>query len=141
MIKITGKLIYDPHRSNFRKTYKQRTLIVQLPHDQLDLYYQWFLTKKFGTWMTLQRPMFGLHVTVVGGNEHIPKNKLHLWKKYHGQAIELEYDNSSIERHWHFWSMSVKSQKLQDIRQELGLILDYRLHITFGRQYDWMPTN
>ena len=139
MIKITGKLIYDPHRTEFRKAHKQRTLIVQLPHDQLDLYYQWFLTKKFGTWMTLQRPMFGLHVTVVKGDEHIHKDKLHLWKKYHGQTVELEYDPIAVERHWHFWSMSVRSQKLQDIRYELGLRLDYRLHLTFGRQYDWMP--
>lgn len=139
MIKVKGKLVYDPVRQDFKKTHKQRTLIVQLPRDQLDLYYQWFLTKKYGQWLTLQRPMFGVHCTVVKGDERISKDRLNLWKKYAGHEIELMYDPSRLERHWQFWSLTVESPRLIEIRKELGLRLDYRLHITVGRQYDWQP--
>ena len=139
MIELIGKLVYDPHRQDFRKTHKQRTLIVQLPKDQLDLYYQWFILKEYGTWLTLQRPMFGLHCTVVKGDEHIPKDKLHLWKKYANEPVEIFYDPEELERHWQFWSLTVEAPRLREIRKELGLKEDFRLHLTVGRQYDWQP--
>lgn len=139
MIKTTGKLVYDPIRFDFKKTHKQRTLILDLKRDDLDLYYQWFLKQKYGQWMSLQRPMYGVHCTVIKGDEFIPKDKLCLWKKYQGQFLEIEYDPSKIERHWEFWSLSVKSKQLIEIRKELGLKEDFRLHITIGRQYSWMP--
>jgi len=139
MIQTVGKLIYDPYRKDLRKTHKARTLIAELPRDQLDLYYQWFLTKKYGTWMTLQRPMYGLHVTIVKGDEKVPQDRLHLWKKYQGQPIELMYDPTKLQCNWKFWSLEVKSDKILEIREELGLKGLYRPHITIGRAYDWMP--
>lgn len=139
MFKAQGKLVYDPVRPDFKKTHKTRTLIVELPRDQLDQYYQWFLEKKFGQWMTLQRPMFGLHCTVVKGDERISQDRMKFWKKYQGHRVELMYDPTRIERHWQFWSLTVEAPQLIDIRRELGLRLDFRLHITFGRQYDWQP--
>lgn len=132
-----GKLIYDPIRPGFRKEHKQRTLIVELPKDQMDLYYQWFITNKYGHNMDMQRPMYGLHCTVVKGNEFIAPDKLALWKKYSSQLIEIDYNPEKIERHWQFWSITVDSPKLVEIRRELGLRTDYRLHITIGRHYDW----
>lgn len=134
MIKTTGKFIYDPKRQDFRKTYKSRTLIVELQRDQMDLYYQWFLRQKFGQWLTLQRPMFGLHCTIVRGDERI-KNE-NLWKKYQGQSIEIEYDPEKLKRHWTFWSIPVFSTRLEEIRGELGLQAYHDFHITIGRMYD-----
>ena len=140
MIKTTGKLAYDPTRQEFRKTHKTRTLILELPHDQMDLYYQWFLTKKYGQWIAMQRPMWGLHVTVVRGDEHISKEKLGLWKKYQGQSIEVMYDPERIKCHWKFWSVPVKSPRLEEIRAELGLKAFHDFHITVGRMYEWQPS-
>lgn len=139
MIKLRGKLVYDPIRPDFKKTHKVRTLILELPRDQMDLYYQWFLMKQYGTWIAMQRPMYGLHVTVVRGNEKIPANRVHLWKKYSGKIIEIEYDPSKLVRHWEFWSLPVHSPNLVAIREELGLHLYHNMHITVGRQYNWQP--
>lgn len=136
-LKTKGRLIYDPVREDFKKTHKQQALILQLPRDQLDLYYQWFLTKQYGTWLTLQRPMYGLHITVVRGDER-PKFQEH-WKKYSNQEIEIEYNPEMIERYWAFWTIEVRSEKLDEIRRELGFKNFHRHHITFGRQYDWQP--
>lgn len=147
MIKVVGKLVYDPERDvsvtkeaiKFKKVHKQRTLVVELPWSQLHLYYQWFLRKEFGGWFELQPPMYGLHVTVVKGDEHIDPKFLDLWKKYDGEEIEIEYDPTRIERHWKFWSITVVSPRLVEIRKELGLRIDFRLHLTIGRQYEWQP--
>ena len=138
-IKTSGKLVYEPNRHEFKKTHKMRTLIVELKRDQIDLYYQWFLTKQFGSWIQMQRPMFGTHVTVVKGNEQIHPSKMAAWKKYEGKEIDFEYSVEKIERHWQFWSMTVRSTKLEQIREELGLRPNFRFHITIGRQYDWQP--
>ncbi len=147
MIQVTGKLVYDPARDvsvtneavKFKKVHKQRTLVVELPWSQLHLYYQWFLRKNFGSWFELQPPMYGLHVTVVKGNEHINPKFMKFWKKYDGQEIEISYDPSKIECHWKFWSIDVVSPRLFEIRKELGLNDFHRMHITIGRQYDWQP--
>lgn len=138
-LKTKGKLVYDPTRQDFKKTHKSRTLILELPRDQLDLYYRWFLKKQFGSWFELQRPMWGLHVTVVRGDEFIPKDKLNLWKRNAGEVVEISYSVSQVERHWAFWSLTVESPRLVEIRKELGLTPIHRFHITIGRQYDWQP--
>lgn len=113
-----------------------RTLIVQLPRDDLDLYYQWFITRHHGQNLQLQRPMYGPHVTIVSGNEHVPNLKA--WKKYQGNVITFEYD-TVIRNHWQFWSLPVYSEQFQSIRKELGLKAEPDFHITIGRQFDWQP--
>jgi hypothetical protein len=140
-LKLTGKLIYDPNRNTewggeFRKQHKLRTLILQLPRDELDLYYQWFLQKKFGQWLDLQRPMYGKHITVVKGDERI--RNLDKWKAHQGRKVEIEY-SPRLQPHWKFWCLPVRSPKLQELRNELGLSTDFKFHITVGRQYDWQP--
>ena len=147
MIKVKGKLVYDPARNvsvtkeavKFKKVHKLHALVVELPWSQLHLYYQWFLRKEFGSWFELQPPMYGLHVTVVRGDERIDSEHLKLWEKYDGQEIEIAYDPSKIELHWQFWYIDVVSPKLHEIRKELGLHNHHRLHLTIGRQYDWQP--
>jgi hypothetical protein len=133
-IKTKGRLVYDPVRHGFKKTHKTRTLIVELPRDGLDLLYQWFIMKEFGQCMSLQRPMYGTHVTIVGGNENVPK--LDMWKKHEGKVIELEY-SPAVRNHWAFWSLPVFGDHLQDLRFELGMVAEKDFHITIGRQFDW----
>lgn len=136
-LKTEGKLKYDPVRGeDFRKKHKSRTLIVELPRDQMDLYYIWFLQKKFGTFLHLDRPMFGLHVTVVSGKERVPRPEF--WKKYEGEKIEIEY-GVELRKNWQFWTLPVKANlKLTAVRAELGLPAGYHFHITVARlNQDW----
>lgn len=79
--------------------------------------------------------MFGTHVTVVRPQE---VNTSHpLWLAYEGQLVTIEYE--FVERQWEFWSLNVYSKELVNIRHELGLRTDFRLHITICRQFDWQP--
>lgn len=134
-IKTQGRLAYDPARHEFKKMYKTRTLIAEMARDELDLYYQWFLKKKYGDWLRLQRPMWGRHVTVVRGNEQVPC--LDLWKKHAGEIVEFEY-SPMLEHKFGFWSLSVRGDELQALRVELGLMKIYHnFHVTIGRQVDW----
>jgi hypothetical protein len=130
-IKMTGKLVYDPVRPDLKKTHKQRTLIIQPRHDELDLYYQWFLKKRYG--LMLQRPMWRTHVTVVAGNEHLPNEAS--WKKHEGKYVEFLY-SPELEKHWQFWVLPVSGEGLMDMREELGLKSKFSFHITIGRLYD-----
>lgn len=135
-IKTRGRLSYDPVRKDLRKTYKQRTLVVELPRDELDLYYQWFLKKKYGSWFELQRPMWGKHVTVVRGDEKGHDSAS--WEKHEGETIELFY-SPLLENKWKFWSLPVRGDELFWLREELGLVAAHNFHITVARQYDWQP--
>jgi hypothetical protein len=135
-IKTKGVLRYEPKRPRFKKTHKEATLIVQLPWDDLDVYYHWHLQKKFGSYLTLQRPMWGKHMTVVRGDE---KPRGDSWKKLEGKMIEIEY-SPDIKLNWQFWSLPVRpSDELQAIRADLGLKEFHNFHITVGRQFDWQP--
>lgn len=136
-LKTQGILRYDPVRRDLRKQYKTRTLIIDLPHDDLDLYYQWFLTKKYGTWLKTQRPMFGKHVTVVRGDEAGFKSPN--WKKHEGEKIDVYYAPGDLRREWEFWALPVKGDGLFELRQEVGLARFHDFHITVARQFDWQP--
>lgn len=132
---VQGKLLYNPTRPLLKREEQSCTLILDLPKDDLASYYQWFLKQKYGQWLKLQSPMFGTHVTVVRPQE---VNTSHpLWLAYEGQLVTIEY--GFVERHWEFWSLNVYSKELVNIRHELGLRTDFRLHITIGRQFDWQP--
>lgn len=155
-LKTKGRLVYDPIRKDLKKVYKQRTLIVELPWDDLDLYYQWFLRKKFGTWFdhelrkqtllndnqtalktidentpSVTRPMWGKHVTIVRGDEKGFHSKN--WGKHQGESIDIFYA-PELERTWKFWSIPVKGDNLFGLRRELGLNAFHDFHITVARE-------
>lgn len=131
---LTGILKYDPFRPGFKKTHKSRTLIVDFARDDFDLYYQWFLKKKFGDWMEIQRPMFGKHVTVVRGDE--PGYKSREWGKYEGEKIKVHV-SPCLNKNYAFWALPVESDDLLAIRRELGLKNFHNFHMTIGREYEW----
>jgi len=142
-IKKTGILTYDPPRfdpkRDFKKQYKLRTLIATWPLDDLDLYFQWWLRKQHGTWLTFQRPMFGTHLTIVRGNEGV--SDLNLWDKqkklYQGEPIEFEYSLVPY-RVREFWVVGVRCIDAIKFRRELKIYRPIRLHITIGRhQHRW----
>lgn len=156
-ITTQGRLLYDPVRRDLKKVHKERTLIVQLPRDDLDLYYQWFIRQRTGTWFNheakqqlifnetqtalvtrdvgharVHRPLWGTHVTVVRGDELGYKSAN--WQKYHGQLITIQY-SPDMNKIWKFWSLPVKpSNLLLDLRAELGIKAHHDFHITIARE-------
>lgn len=135
-LRTKGVLTYDPVPLAGRKSASTRSLIVTLPQDDLDLYYQWFITRAHGQALKIQRPLFGLHVTVVRNDERVPN--MDAWGKHAGVEVSLEYD-TVLRNHTVFWSLPVYNDDLQEIRAELGLPPERDFHITIGRQYEWQP--
>lgn len=135
MFELTGQLLYSPERKGLKRSDQSHNLVLDFPQDEMSDYYQWLLEKQYGQCLRLQKPMFNLHVTVVRPQEVDLNHPL--WKKYEGNQLTVKYDHEGLERHWDFWSLNVYSNELNDIRRELGLRTDFRLHITIGRQYEW----
>lgn len=129
--KLQGTLIYEPQRPNLKKTFKAKTLIVQLPFDDLANLYRWFVKQKYG--FHLLPPMWGTHVTVVRGDEKLPKPEA--WKKYAGESVDIEVV-PHLYKVWDFWAMPVRSQRLYELRDELGLEVFHEMHLTIGRETD-----
>lgn len=132
-VKLKGILRYDPYRgSNFKKTHKLRTLVIEIKPGALTEYYQYVLRKKYGTYIDLSPPMFGYHVTVVSGKER--DFDLTHWGKYNNQEIEIEYDSETLTSKYGFWYLDVvPSIQLKAIRKELGLRENFEFHLTIGR--------
>lgn len=95
---VLGQLQYNPVRPLFKRGDQACTLILDLPKDDLALYYQWFIQRRYGQWLKLQSPMFGTHVTVVRPQE--VETDHCLWLAYEGLKLTIEYGH--VERHWEF---------------------------------------
>lgn len=92
-------------------------------------------------------PSFNAHVSVIRGiNDvrHNMKRVKELWKKYDGQKATIQYafapyrcpigfDRSATNERC--WAVRVKSDKLLNIRREMGLPSQWNLHLTVGREY------
>jgi hypothetical protein len=155
-LKTQGRLAYDPIRQDLKKVWKQRTLVVELPWDDLDLYYQWFLRKQHGTWFDhelrkqtiynqaqtalyqtnenapgINRPMWGKHVTIVRGDEQGFRSPN--WGKHEGEMIDIFY-TPEVELDWKFWTLPVRGDNLFELRRELGLCAFHNFHITVARE-------
>lgn len=130
-VQLTGRLVYEPHRPDLRKTRKadKFMLVLELKGD-IAKYYAWWLKKHFH--LEVQLPAWRPHVTVLDGRIAVREEKHHLWKKYQGELITFEY-NVNIEQHWKFWTLPVRSERLNEIREELGFARTDKLHLTIGR--------
>jgi len=139
---LIGKIAYDPYRvipctgKTMRKTHKERTAIVTLPRDGLADYYRALVSNQFGIFM--QAPLFGAHMTIVGGNEFRHIKNISTWNKYANEKIKLCVHPEKIYRAWKFWVLPVEDVNgiFTDIRHELGLTKPVNFHITIGREYE-----
>lgn len=139
----SGKIIYDPHRANM----KRRTTgwcIVEVDRE-ITRYYRYWLDKKLNplgiTGQELKQPSWDAHISVVRGEKLRPSVE-HLWKKYHGQQVDFEYDHSYVRCEpdkklgGHYYWVDVYSPFLDEIRKELQLPVGWKLHLTVGRTYE-----
>jgi hypothetical protein len=87
----------------------------------------------------LQRPFWGAHITVSRNEEPCGDFKCR-WMKYEGEKVEFTYvpgvkDNYSPDRYRSFFWLDVKSPRLMEVRQELGLgAPSCGFHLTIGSQ-------
>ncbi len=144
MFRGSGTIIYDPHRPGVNSKW---WCVLEIDSgNELVRYYRWWIDKTFLN--PIELPNNGLksqswpaHISVVRGEQ--PKEEYrHLWKKYHKQKVEFEYDfvsnfkigkNNKGKEPGVFYIVEVKCPLLTEIRKEFGLKYDWPLHLTFGR--------
>lgn len=143
--KGTGTIIYDPHRPGLKRRNEWWCTIVVDP--EIARYYRWHIdrnvTNPFGQKQILHVPSWGAHISVIRG-EKPADDKMHLWKKYHGQTVEFEYEHCpKVNRGVHaqdgggiFWFVEVKCDLAKRIRDEFGFKSDWLFHMTVGRVWD-----
>lgn len=128
----TGKVIYDPMRDGMKRN-TQRWVIVQLTRgDDLIDYYRDMMRKRFH--VSLHRPSWGAHVSVVRGDVILPQYAP-LWKKHDGEKVEIQYTHDLFWNEEHVW-LNAHIELAPSIRRELGLPVKYGLHITVGKFAD-----
>lgn len=137
LVKCSGKVIFSPNREGLKKTHRSfDTGIILKVDNGISHYYSWLIKRRHG--ISLQLPAWGTHVTLVSDRDKVKNIDLFnaLKDRFNNSFLKLTYD-VQIEKHWKFWVLPVKaSDELLEIRQSLGLRLDYPLHITIGREHE-----
>ena len=81
-----------------------------------------------------QRPKYQAHITVVSKYD-ADNRDMSLWGKYQDEVVEVEYD-PVLRRYGEYFGITCYSQRLKEIRRELGLTelmggnIDF--HLTIG---------
>ncbi|RWZ87198.1 MAG: hypothetical protein EO766_11750 [Hydrotalea sp. AMD] len=143
-IKSTGRIIYDPNRPGMKK--RNTGWCIISVDTEITRYYRWWLEYQYH--IHLQPPSWDAHISVVRG-EFLSDAVKSLWKKYHKQPIEFEYEHGNIQKHrsgreqdgivpGDYYVIDVKCPTIDMIRQELGLKTGYKYHLTVGRSYEYV---
>ena len=132
--KGSGILIYDPNRQ--RMKHKTDWWCVVEVDREITRYLRWWVKKEL--WIDLNPPAWDAHISVIRG-ERPRQQHMHLWRKYHRQKIEFEYDQNpkrAVDPNGgYFWFVETYSTALYDIRTELEFPAHWKFHLTFGRTY------
>jgi len=126
MFSSIGQLQY------FTNPYK---LIVKI-EKQISDYYRSLIPK----YIHANKQFYDPHITVI--RNEIP-TKLDLWEKWKDQEIQFDYENIICNDETYFW-LNAYSEKLEDIREELGLPISsqwtrspdgkHKFHITIANR-------
>jgi len=128
-----GRIVYDPNRHGM-KNKTQWWAVVNIDRE-ITRYYRWWVQKEFH--IELADPSWDAHISIIRG-ERPPSDKMHLWKKYHGEHIEFKYGHNVRQGRRDeglYWHVDVESPQLIAIRDEFGFPSDWKLHITIGRTW------
>lgn len=132
--KTIGTIIYDPYRGAM----KRRTnwwCIINVDKE-ITRYYRWWVMNRY--WIDLCQPSWDAHVSIIRGEK--PSDQLKpLWKKYHGQKVEVWYNHEvkrvEKENKEHFWYVEAKCDLILKIREEYGFPTNFGNHLTIGRTW------
>jgi len=131
-----GRIKYDPPRADM----KHRTTwwaIAEVDRE-ITRYYRWWL--QYEKHIILQKPAWDAHISIVRGENGCAQFP-HLWKKYQDKRVEFQYDPSDLKcvrdnkQPGEFYWINVICPFFSDMRNELGLPVGWRFHITIGRTY------
>ena len=129
--KTKGKIVYDPERGNLKKKPDWWALVNLDP--EISRYYRYWIRRELH--INLHQPSWGTHVSIIRGEKPWP-DQMHLWKKYNGLEVEIEYSHNVRQAHMKdYWFVDVKCPQLIDIRKELNLPCNFGLHMTIGRTW------
>jgi hypothetical protein len=114
--------------------YGQTNLILDVDQE-IVRYYRMLLPKS----ITINSQMYDAHISVV--RKETPP-KMEFWGKYAGELVEFEYSHVIRNGEVYYW-VDVFSKRLEEIREELGLIVhspyivppegyNHTFHITLG---------
>lgn len=125
MFNSTGHLIYDPYA---RISQDPWWLILKTDKGLME-YYQHWIKRHYD--VTFENTVWGSHISVVRGQK--PPNEK-AWGKYKNEKISFTYSNRIYRAHW-FYCVDVYSDRLEEIREELGLPKQpkHGFHLTIGR--------
>lgn len=132
LLKHTGKLIFDPQPLNdpSNSMFKPFWVIVTLD-DDLREYYAWFLKKRYR--ITVQRPAWGAHISVVRGEETTIQN-WEYWKNiYNNKELEFEHGLIIKTNGGHWW-LNINCPELFKLRTDMRYPKDtkFSFHLTLG---------
>ena len=107
---------------------------------EITRYFRWWVERRYGT--ILYKPSWDAHISVIRGEKPKP-HLMHLWKKYNGQVVEFEYSNvvrqssdtTGSNQTNSYWFIDIHCPKLTEIRKELEIPYNWKLHITIGRTW------
>lgn len=138
MYESTGIIKYDPPRPGMKKRTKWWA-IVEVDRE-ITRYFRWMVKRNLH--VDLCQPSWDAHISIIRG-EKPPKDKMHLWKKYHGKKVKFKYhvnvrrsgDTTGWDRPDHFWFVEVECPLLKQIRDEFGFPSNWKQHLTIGRTW------
>lgn len=137
----TGKIIYDPKRTGL-KTRNEWWCVIEVD-ENIASYYRRLANTHFNPFKVHDDPIikqsWGAHISVIRGEK--PKaDKMHLWKKYHGQIVKFQYsvdvgitNNPTAYSEDTFLYLRVKCDMLHTIRDEFGVRTSHHPHMTIGK--------
>ena len=146
MEKSFGKIVYNPSTGKTRidpwwmivscgvgivKYYQNLIINSQTIEDSSKRVFSakedWVVKRKF----KMTESAWGAHISSIRGEE--PLNK-QFWNKYNNKTIEFFYNPEQLQSNGYNWCIPVESEKLQEIRVELGLMNfpTIPFHLTIG---------
>jgi len=132
-IKVKGILDFYPinrTKKHDKQASWKKVAIVKTDCD-LDRYYAWFLTKRFG--LTLNKNLRGPHVTFI--NDIVDfKQYNECAKMFQGRELGFNINTNDIRSNGSHWWFKVDCPEAESIREILGLTREpyFGMHFTIG---------
>jgi len=132
LLKHPGKIIFDPQpiKDSTNSMFKPFWIIVTID-DDLREYYSWFLKRRYR--ITVQRPAWGAHISVVRG-EITTQENWEYWKNiYNNKNIEFEHELIPKTNGGHWW-LKINCEELFELRTNMEYKKDphWSFHLTLG---------
>lgn len=131
----TGRIVYDPKRGAMKRRTEWWAIVRVDP--EITRLLRWWVQKEY--FVDLNQQPWEPHITIVRGE--MPRANREAWGKYAGELVTFEYAQNprktkggKNDQGW-FWFVDVYSERIQEIRAELGLKTFHHSHLTFGRIY------